>query len=130
MGFDAWIGARRRPMKPLTLLGRPVQGVVSWNINDTCNYRCSYCTQRFMPNRTYRLEEIRSYLDAFARLPGDWEIKISGGEPFQQPGLDAIAAGLVERGHLVSIQTNFSASPAKLTRFLEATQGALHVFAA
>ncbi len=130
MSFDALLAQRRSPLPPLRLLGREVRGVVSWNINDTCNYRCSYCTQRFMPARTYRLEEIEAYLAAFGRLPGAWEVKLSGGEPFQQPGLDEIAAGLVERGHLVSVQTNLSASPRKLDAFLRATAGALHVFAA
>lgn len=130
MSFDALRASRKQPLPPLTLLGREVTGVVSWNMNDTCNYRCSYCTQRFMPVRTYRLQELQAYLDAFAKLPGTWEIKLSGGEPFQQPGLDELVAGLVARGHLVSIQTNFSASPARLQRFLDATRGALHVFAA
>ncbi len=130
MGLDAVMAAHRRPLPPLRILGRDITGVVSWNINDTCNYRCTYCTQRFMPARTYRLEEIQAYLAAFGKLPGDWEIKISGGEPFQQPGLVDIVTGLVKRGHLVSIQTNFSASEAKLKAFLTATRGALHVFAA
>ncbi len=130
MGFDAYMKARRKPMKPLSILGRDITGVISWNMNDTCNYRCSYCTQRFMPLRTHRLEEIQSYLRAFGRLPGHWEIKLSGGEPFQQPGLDQIVEGLVAQGHLISIQTNFSASERKIERFIEASRGALHVFAA
>jgi len=130
MGFDDHLAARRAPLPPLHLLGREVQGVVSWNVNDTCNYRCSYCTQRFMPDRTFRLEEIEPWLAAFGKLPGCWEIKLSGGEPFQQPGLTEITAGLVERGHILSIQTNFSASERKLEAFLDATRGALHVFAA
>jgi organic radical activating enzyme len=130
VGLDQVMAASRRPLGPLRILGRDITGVVSWNINDTCNYRCSYCTQRFLPVRTYRLEEIEAYLAAFAALPGDWEVKISGGEPFQQPGLVDIVTGLVERGHLVSVQTNFSASESKLRRFLDAARGALHVFAA
>jgi organic radical activating enzyme len=119
---------------PLTLLGRSVHGVISWNINDTCNYRCSYCTQRFMPWRGKILKgdaEVDHYLSAFAGLPGGtWEVKLSGGEPFAQPGLEAIAGGLVRLGHLVSIQTNFSAPERRIRAFLEATEGALHVFSA
>jgi MoaA/NifB/PqqE/SkfB family radical SAM enzyme len=129
-GFDAMMDARRGPMAPLAILGREVTGVVSWNMNDTCNYRCSYCTQRFMPERSYKLQDIRGTLDAFGALPGHWEVKLSGGEPFLQPGLEEIVAGLVDRGHLVSVQTNFSASRDRLLRFLEITSGALHVFAA
>ena len=29
----------------------PLEGVVSWNMNTTCNYRCTYCTQRFVDDR-------------------------------------------------------------------------------
>ena len=118
------------PFEPLQLLGRQVDGVVSWNVNDTCNYRCSYCTQRFMPVRSYRLEEFDRYLEAFGRLPGCWEVKLSGGEPFRQPEIVALTEGLVRLGHLVSIQTNFSMSDEMLRAFLEVSRGALHVFSA
>lgn len=125
---------RATPPPPLTLLGRQIHGVISWNINDTCNYRCPYCTQRFMPWRGRHLgspAEVDRYLHAFAALPGGaWEVKLSGGEPFSQPGLEDIAAGLVRLGHVVSIQTNFSAPPRRLLAFLEATTGALHSFSA
>ncbi len=127
MGFDALV-QDAFPFEPLQVLGRELDGVVSWNVNDTCNYRCSYCTQRFMPERSYRLEEVERYLAAFRRLPGSWEVKLSGGEPFQQPGLEEIASGLVAAGHVVSVQTNFSAPEGRLRGFLEATRGALHVF--
>ncbi|MFO0745160.1 MAG: radical SAM protein [Myxococcota bacterium] len=123
--------AASRPPEPL-VLGRKIHGVVSWNMNDTCNYRCSYCTQRFMPDRSGHLDdaEVEAHVAAFRRLPGSWEVKLSGGEPFQQPGLVAIVKALVDAGHVVSVQTNFSAPERKLTAFLEATRGNLHVFAA
>lgn len=119
------------PPRPV-ILGRAVHGVVSWNMNDTCNYRCSYCTQRFMPDRTGHITdaELEAHVAAFRGLPGTWEIKLSGGEPFQQPGIVEMVSALVAAGHLVSVQTNFSASERKLVAFLEATKGALHVFAA
>lgn len=129
-GFESFRAAA--PPPALRLLGREVVGAVSWNMNDTCNYRCSYCTQRFNPDRSGRLDDaaIARYVRAFATLPGTWEVKLSGGEPFRQPGLVDIARGLVAHGHLVSIQTNFSSSERELLAFLEATTGALHVFAA
>jgi len=119
------------PPEPV-VLGRRLYGVVSWNMNDTCNYRCSYCTQRFMPDRSGHLTaaEIDAHVAAFRDLPGAWEIKLSGGEPFQQPGLVEIVTELVRAGHVVSVQTNFSAPERRLVAFLEATRGALHVFAA
>jgi len=131
VGFDALLAAKRaRRLGPLRILGRELTGVVSWNVNDTCNYRCSYCTQRDKASRDYRLTDVDTYVRAFDALPGDWELKLSGGEPFQQPGLAELAARLVARGHVISIQTNFSAPEAKLRAFLDATRGSLHVFSA
>ncbi|MCA9263156.1 MAG: hypothetical protein KDA60_04885 [Planctomycetales bacterium] len=83
-----------------------------------------------MPDRTGRITEVDETVRAFAQLPGQWEIKLSGGEPFQQPALDQIVRGLVDAGHVVSVQTNFSATTSRLREFLEASRGALHVFSA
>jgi len=130
MGIDNWIQERTQPLQPWTVLGRKVHGVVSWNMNDTCNYRCSYCTQRHMPDRTGSLQDIEQTLETFRSLPGHWEFKLSGGEPFRQPGLDDIVAGLVAMGHSISVQTNFSAPEPKLRSFLEASKGALNLFSA
>ena len=86
---------------------RPSSGVVTWNINTTCNYRCSYCTQRFLEDRGRWLRDVPAFLRGFARLPGQWEIKISGGEPFLHPALLDIVTGLRHLGCTISIVTNF-----------------------
>jgi len=104
--------------------------VLSWNLNDACNYRCSYCTQRFQKDRSRQLADPALARRRLGALPGSWEIKLSGGEPFVQPGLGELVAGLVAQGHLISIQTNFSAPDAQVQSFLEATRGALHLFSA
>ncbi len=118
------------PFTPPLALGAPLDGVASWNMNDTCNYRCSYCTQRFMPQRSFRIEDVGPVVAGFEALAGRWEIKLSGGEPFRQPHLSDIVAGLVALGHLVSVQTNFSASDGELVAFLEAAGSSLHLFSA
>ena len=118
------------PFTPPMALGAPLDGVVSWNMNDTCNYRCTYCTQRFMPARSFRIEDVGPVVAGFEALPGRWEIKLSGGEPFRQPHLEDIVGGLVGLGHVVSVQTNFSASDAALAAFLDAAGASLHVFSA
>lgn len=98
----------------------PLQGVVSWNMNTTCNYRCSYCTQRFMDDRKQWARDLPRFLEAFAALPGDWEIKLSGGEPFRHPGfLDAVRA-LADAGLRVSVVTNFSATDEALLAYADA----------
>ncbi len=102
---------------------RPEEGVVSWNVNTACNYRCTYCTQRFKDDRGRWSRDTPRFLAAFARLPGPWEIKLSGGEPFVHPTLDEIVRGLAELGHRVGVVTNFSASRERLARFVEAALG-------
>lgn len=108
----------------------PEIGVVTWNINTSCNYRCSYCTQRFIEDRSRWLRDGPQFIEAFRRLPGCWEVKISGGEPFVHPGLNGIVSALHGIGHYVSIVTNFSASREGLAEFLAAAGGRLRVFSA
>jgi MoaA/NifB/PqqE/SkfB family radical SAM enzyme len=109
----------------------PVEGVITWNINTACNYRCSYCTQRFLEDRARWSKDTDGFIHAFReRLPGVWEVKLSGGEPFQHPTLIEITKGLKDAGHFVSVVTNFSANEKKLEAFLEAAQQSLRVFSA
>jgi len=107
---------------------RPDEGVISWNVNTACNYRCGYCTQRFKDDRGRWSRDTPRFLEAFARLPGRWEVKISGGEPFVHPTLDEIVGGLAGLGHRISVVTNFSASEARLESFVEAARGRVGVF--
>lgn len=109
---------------------RPEEGVVSWNVNTACNYRCGYCTQRFKEDRGRWARDTPRFLEAFARLPGRWEIKLSGGEPFVHPTLDEIVAGLATHGHRISVVTNFSASRERLVTFVDAARGRIGVASA
>lgn len=105
----------------------PARGAISWNMNTSCNYRCSYCTQRFIDDRGRWAEDLPRFLAAFAALPGDWEIKLSGGEPFVHPGFHDAVAGLAELGFTVSVVTNFSAKLEALERFIDAAGARLGV---
>ncbi|HEY5922956.1 MAG TPA: radical SAM protein [Kofleriaceae bacterium] len=100
----------------------PLEGVVSWNMNTTCNYRCSYCTQRFVEDRGQWAHDLPRFIAAFAALPGDWEIKLSGGEPFRHPDfLDAVAK-LAAARRRVSVVTNFASPVDELHAFCDATR--------
>lgn len=106
----------------------PAEGAVSWNLTTACNYRCSYCTQRSKADRGREPRPAAEFLAAFRRLPGRWEVKLSGGEPFAHPELDGITASLAEAGHRISIVTNFSTRASRLESFVAAAQGRLGVF--
>jgi organic radical activating enzyme len=118
------------PSLPLVATPRPDEGVVSWNVNTACNYRCSYCTQRFKEDRGRWSRDTPRFLEAFARLVGRWEVKLSGGEPFVHPTLDELVSGLAAQGKRVGVVTNLSASEAKLARFVEAADGRLSMVSA
>ena len=101
----------------------PLEGVVSWNMNTTCNYRCSYCTQRFLDDRKQWARDVPAFIEAFLALPGDWEIKLSGGEPFLHPRLMELVEALAQGGRRLSVVTNLSASEAALEAWMAATAG-------
>ena len=100
----------------------PEEGVVSWNVNTACNFRCTYCTQRFKEDRGRWARDTERFLAAFARLPGKWEFKLSGGEPFVHPTLLEIVDGLTKLGHRISVVTNFSAKEERLEAFVRAAR--------
>ena len=100
----------------------PLEGVVSWNMNTTCNYRCSYCTQRFVDDRRQWARDLPRFIAAFAALPGDWEIKLSGGEPFRHPDFIDAVGKLAAARRRVSVVTNFSAPLDELYAFADATR--------
>ena len=100
----------------------PLEGVVSWNMNTTCNYRCSYCTQRFVDDRGQWATDLPAFIAAFVALPGEWEIKLSGGEPFRHPGFIDAVGQLATGGLRVSAVTNLSSSDEELAQFADATR--------
>ena len=103
--------------------------VVNWNIVGGCNYRCSYCVQKHAEGvggpDDAALERGLATLSA---LPGTWEFKISGGEPFLLKRLPEVAASLVGAGHRVSLLTNLSVPLAVIERFIDAAGAGLRTF--
>jgi hypothetical protein len=109
---------------------KPECGVISWNMNTSCNYRCSYCTQRFLDDRGRWAKDGPRFLAGFARLPGPWEVKLSGGEPFVHPQLIPLVRGIAQLGFTVSVVTNLSAGAKTLADFLDAAGARLGVVSA
>jgi organic radical activating enzyme len=108
------------------------QPTIEWQTNGVCNYDCSYCIQ----SRKYRQghptdAEIDAFLKFFAELPGLWEIKMSGGEPFAFKGfLERIIPGLARLPHRVSVLTNLSAPAGALRRFVDLVGDKLSIVSA
>lgn len=100
----------------------PIEGVCSWNMNTTCNYRCSYCTQRFVDDRGQWARDLPAFIAAFAALPGDWEIKLSGGEPFRHPNFMETVTALSAARRRVSVVTNFASPLGELRAFCDVTR--------
>lgn len=109
----------------------PGEGVVSWNMNTTCNYRCSYCTQRFLDDRKRWADDVPAFVDAFAALPRasgvPWEVKLSGGEPFLHPRFNDVVGGFVDAGLFVSVVTNFSRDDHAIAEFIDVAGDRLRV---
>lgn len=108
----------------------PLEGVVSWNMNTTCNYRCGYCTQRFLDDRQQWARDVPRFIDGFLALPGDWEIKLSGGEPFLHPEFLGLVRALTAGGRRIGVVTNFSAPEDELAAYADATRARPGVFSA
>lgn len=106
---------------------------IEWQVAGACNYDCSYCIQspKYRRGRPQR-EQLERAVAAFARLPGRWEIKCSGGEAFAHPLFLAyvVPSLMDETPHAISVLTNFSSTHAELMRFAKLTRGRLAVFSA
>ena len=118
--------ARRPPFDDLA-------PTIEWQVCGRCNYDCSYCIQSRKRRRGAPDEEtVRGIVASLGRLPGRWEIKMSGGEPFAFRGfMGWVIPGLVQRTpHAISVLTNFSAPAAVLERFCALTGDRLRITSA
>jgi MoaA/NifB/PqqE/SkfB family radical SAM enzyme len=109
------------------------QPTIEWQVCGVCNYDCSYCIQSPRTRVGHPSpDELERFLDFFAALPGRWEIKMTGGEPFAFKGfMETIVPGLVARtAHRISVLTNLSAPLAVLERFAALTRGRLGIVSA
>ncbi len=94
----------------LELLGRYENKLV-WNLNQLCNFRCSYC---FFPPEVlgkehpavgrHSIEHIKRSFDQTGR---EWLIMISGGEPFLYDSFVPLCE-LLSRDHHLQVTTNLS----------------------
>ncbi len=69
-----------------------------------CNLRCRYCdtTYAYDSGREFPLEEVVSRIDAF----GLRRVCVTGGEPMLQGSAPSLVKTLLDRGHMVLVETN------------------------
>lgn len=109
------------------------QPTVEWQVCGVCNYDCSYCIQSKRTRVGHPSDdEVERFLAFFGALPGHWEIKMTGGEPFAfRAFLGRIVPGLIaDTPHTISVLTNLSAPLAQLERFARLTRGRLGIVSA
>lgn len=105
---------------------------VEWQVCGQCNYDCSYCIQARKHRVGYPTADELGRALAFLRtLPGTWEIKMTGGEPFASPlFLSTIVPALAEMPHRISLLTNLSAPVRHLEAFAARTYGRVEIVSA
>ena len=122
-----------RPASPRRTRTQRRRPTIEWQVCGVCNYDCSYCIQ----SKKYRVghptpAEVERFLTFFRALPGAWEIKTTGGEPFAfRDFTRRIVPGLIEdTRHTLSTLTNLSAPLPILLDFAEQTRGRLGIVSA
>lgn len=98
---------------------------LEWEITTQCNYHCDYCcakTRMLVTNRHGSDETIAAMFKLLDELPGEWSVKLIGGEPLIHPRFFEIVQHTIDAGHTLVITTNFSL-PLKRIRQLAETAG-------
>jgi organic radical activating enzyme len=97
---------------------------LEWDITSKCNYHCSYCIQK-----EYQLQvsehcadpTVDAILELLPTLPGQWLIKLMGGEPMIHPRFYEVSQRIAGMGHQIGMTTNFSLPWRRIEQFLDAT---------
>jgi 7-carboxy-7-deazaguanine synthase len=71
-----------------------------------CNLRCRYCDTRYAYAEG-TLWEIEAILERTAQFFCN-RVTLTGGEPLSQPACPALVSGLIDRGFIVTLETNGS----------------------
>jgi len=93
----------------------PPNRMISWQLNELCNFRCPYCfcgeeklSREHPACGKYSPEHIA---DCFDRTGKTWQVHMSGGEPFLYPRFVELCMALT-RSHYISMNTNLSTANA------------------
>src|SRR4051812_43184379 len=101
--LPVWTGAETSDDGPATPPW-PHLPTVEWQVCGTCNYDCSYCIQSPAHRQGQpTADEVDRMLAFLGGLPGRWQVKMTGGEPFASRHLlDRILPGLAATPHRIA----------------------------
>ena len=95
---------------------------MEWEITTACNYQCSYCCQKSYVSKHGQHgsdETVQAVFALLKTLPGSWQIKLIGGEPFLHPRFFEMCDTITRLNHRVCTTTNFSLPFEKYAAFVE-----------
>ena len=81
--------------------------MITWTINEICNFNCSYCTQWHNKKEGIKPIDISKLSESLHYLDKDWLFLITGGEPFLEKNFIKICEEITKR-HYISLNTNLS----------------------
>jgi len=107
---------------PIPVQGKKIVGVkneqrviVTWILNDICNYSCRYCPSSLHngKNHLFNWEQIEPFLDKmFEHWDGKYiNFSLSGGEPTMSPFFPQMVQKIHSLGGNVGITTNLARTP-------------------
>jgi radical SAM protein with 4Fe4S-binding SPASM domain len=87
------------------VLSAPIN--LTWDITNTCNLSCNYCTNSSSPvlNDGLNIEQCLNIVDQIAEL-GIFNVWIGGGEPLMKTGIEKILRRLKKNNIKVTLSTN------------------------
>jgi MoaA/NifB/PqqE/SkfB family radical SAM enzyme len=95
--------------------------LVTWILNDICNYSCRYCPSELHDGKNYPLswEQVEPFINHSIEMLSENDRKIifsiSGGEPTLSPFFPELVKEIHDRGHTTLLTTNL----ARTERFIE-----------
>ncbi len=103
--------------------GKLPTNTVTWKVNTTCNYRCSYCLQsEFDVPPPSNIDDVASLVSHSLKVPHD--VKIMGGEVMiNTEDIYKIVSKLERRSHWISLCSNMSADVSAYMKIIEMCNG-------
>lgn len=86
--------------------------IVTWILNDICNYSCRYCPPTLHNGKNYRYtwEEIKPFVNHLFKVYNNPMFSISGGEPTLSPFFPTLVQYIYAKGGYTGITTNLARS--------------------